>query len=479
MNIILKSFEFCQRPLERAFQGKKFGTCISILDDEFHMPNLEAAEHIWVSARNLRDGKYPDVNWNEITPLDAELIEAMRHSEAVFMRMIERYTAARDFSYGERRQKYMDHLRYWNHILETKKIDLLLLNHIPHQTYDYVLYNLCKLKGIPTLHLERFSLTDSMFVEEDWKGGAKELKTTYERLKKEYADTSMPIPLSPKYDQYFLSQTERDEKPWYMGKNDNRPPKVSFVSKWGKRSIRALTKKPAKFFSAVISPAAWSRKWSQHKITRVYDRYVKEPDLSKPYIYVPLHYQPEATTCPMAGVYSDQELIVELLAACLPPGIQLYVKEHPAQGELCRTEEFYKSIHRIPSVTCVPKDVSTFELIRKSIAVVTATGTPGFEALFREKPVLMFGYRCFQYAPGIFMIRNREDCEHALDRIINQKQAPTKRDMRIFLKAMEECSVETYVGIHNPNSPFTKEEQANIMGDYIKKRLHAALPNFA
>ena len=94
LNVILKSFDGCHydKPvLERAFQGKTLGTCISISNDTKWLPELDAEEHIWEPAEPLRSGEYPNVDWSTIAPVDEELMEQMRNTEATFHRMIERY----------------------------------------------------------------------------------------------------------------------------------------------------------------------------------------------------------------------------------------------------------------------------------------------------------------------------------------------------------------------------------------------------
>ena len=44
--------------------------------------------------------------------------------------------------YSERKHLFYANLRYWNHMLDTEKIDLVVMNREPHQCYDYVLWAL-------------------------------------------------------------------------------------------------------------------------------------------------------------------------------------------------------------------------------------------------------------------------------------------------------------------------------------------------
>jgi len=475
MNIILKSFDGNDLDpfiLETALKGLKIGTCISVANDTTLLPKLDAQEHIWQPAAPLRAGRYPDVNWAEITPIDEELIEQMRHAEAVFYTMIERYMQKGEMHFMERRRQYRMHLRYWNHVLNEKKIDLLLLNHAPHQGYDYVLYYLCRLKGIPTLHLERAHVMDTLFVWDDWEDAGRELRERFDELKQQYGEEAH-VPLSDNFEHYFREFSEQNTEPFFMNRVKLHKKSKSFVQKWWKPLLSLLHRNPWEGISTLLSPAVWSRRLRQHRITQMYFRHMKEPDLSRKYIYVPLHAQPEMSSCPMAGAYVDQQLIVQMLAKCAPPDVAIYVREHPIQGEHWRSEAFFHSLLEIPSVTLVPKDFDVFTLIEHAAAVATGAGTSAFQAIFHGKPALLFGHRFFQFAPGIHRIRTTKDCMQAIEKIFNEHAAPAPHDLRIFLKAVEECSVPYLGEPYSPRETLTQQEKAQLIGQKISEKIRA------
>jgi capsule polysaccharide export protein KpsC/LpsZ len=93
-------------------------------------------------------------------------------------------------------------------------------------------------------------------------------------------------------------------------------------------------------------------------------------------------------------------------------------------------------------------DVHTrsIDLVRKSQAVATVTGTAGWEALFQEKPVLVFGYSYYQYAPGVHRVTSKEECALALRKIISGER-PSRDEMRKFLYAVQ---LETFRGFIEP-----------------------------
>ncbi len=473
-SILLKGFnDVCsKRMLERAFRDVHVDTCVSVLEDyaTAELPDF-GGEHMRISSTQLRERPYADVDWNTITPLDEDLIERMRPYEAVYLLMQGRYGLHADIPYEERKHLYVQHLRYWNHVLITKRIDLSFHFTLPHQCYDYVIYGLCKLRGIPLFYLDRCYIMDACFLVDEIEEPGKELAKKMVELRTRYPDASHLVPLTPKFEEYYAAQTQRDEEPWNLFKCGKPGLQRSFVRRWTGVAAKMLFHRPRQFISLVFSLQFWKRKWTQHNTARLYDRFVTVPDLSQPYIYFPLHQQPEATTCPMGGVFADQELCVQLLAAHLPPGVRIYVKEHPAQGEICRSMEFYRAFHEIPSVTLVPRSQDTFGLMKNAIAVATITGTAGYECLFRGTPALLFGHRFTQYAPGVHCIRTSESCAHAVRCILEEREKPTLHDMRLFLKAVEDCSFP-YVG--GPKSPYESrsfEEKADIMGDKIAEKV--------
>jgi hypothetical protein len=471
LNIILKGFHghFGNMMVGEAFRDRPIGTCISLTDEKI-TPPFSADKHLWMSARALRLGRYPGIDWNTITPLDEELMEKMSKAETIFLSMVERYALHGDMTYARRKRQYLQHLRYWNHVLETEKIGLFLLFTSPHQCYDYVIYELCKLKGIPVYNLEHCCCLPGFFLTSDFERSAEELGPAFEQLKQEYANPKKPIPLEQSFETFFQAASTMGSPP-RRPKIDESLRSKSFIRKWKDKSLGLLQHKPRKFFLSALSPQVWSRKIHQHRTALFYDEHTTEPDFTKPYIYAPLHLQPEDAVIPRGGAFMHQELTIQMLAACLPPGVSIYIKEHPMQGELYRSETFYRSMLELPQVIFVPRSTDTFQLIRHSKAVATITGTAGFEAPFFGKPTLMFGHRFYQYAPGVHRIRTTEDCKNALQSIFEKEETPQLRDLRIFLKAVEECSVFFYEKHNTPEQKAVQDDQVRAMGQKIRDTL--------
>lgn len=175
-----------------------------------------------------------------------------------------------------------------------------------------------------------------------------------------------------------------------------------------------------------------------------------EPPLGEKYLYLPLHYQPERSTSPDAGIFADQHLIAKTLDRALPVGWKLYVKEHPSQfasyneGEKGREIADYKELERLKSVRIIREDFPSERLIQKSQAVVTCTGTAGWEAVLRKIPVLLFATIWYQLCSGVFPVRTVAEVKDAIQRIRNGER-PDEIEAQLLIDCAREASCSLWV----------------------------------
>jgi hypothetical protein len=127
----------------------------------------------------------------------------------------------------------------------------------------------------------------------------------------------------------------------------------------------------------------------------------KKLDLSKKYVYVPLHNQPEMSTSSLGGSFRDQVLMIEVLARNLPPDWLIYVKDNPRQGAFARGPMHFHRLTSIRGVRMASLDASTHELSSHAQFVATVTGTAAWEAIRKGRPALVFGNAWYKSLPGI------------------------------------------------------------------------------
>jgi hypothetical protein len=420
--------------------------------------------HFYIDAQN---GDYK-VDWNTIAPLDERLLDSLARCETTVMRMLDRNDQWAPLTYDVRKSLYLKHVRYWSDCLARNQINLAIFSGIPHGNFDYVAYCICKLRGIPTLVYSCPSLWfDTVFLGHDIDDPAPDLALRFAELGRSVPpEARSQIPLPDWLERHYAKMTNTgiDQTPFYMNDPvwnhvfDRKPEKVwGQIQRLGMRLGRAA-RSPLQTAIRRLHLDVWTRGHEyqarrrtqdavHREVVEFYNLHAAPLDLARRFIYVPLHLQPECTTCPMAGAFVEQQLMVELLAAAAPPDVLIYVKEHPMQdkyGIVSRSIGFYRELINIPSVRLAPRDTSTYTLMEHCVALSTATGAAGWEALFRRKPYLMFGHHVYQYAPGVIAVRDLASCKRAMDMVLHEGFSPEIPDLRLFLKAVEETAIRGF-----------------------------------
>jgi hypothetical protein len=128
---------------------------------------------------------------------------------------------------------------------------------------------------------------------------------------------------------------------------------------------------------------------------------------TEPYVIYFMHYQPERTSLPEGLQFAQQWMAIRLLSMALPKGWTLLVREHPSTWFLpldvtVRTVDLYGQIAKLGNTRICSMDLDTFHLIDGCRAASTLTGSVGFQALLRDKPVIAFGLPPYKDHPACF-----------------------------------------------------------------------------
>lgn len=138
--------------------------------------------------------------------------------------------------------------------------------------------------------------------------------------------------------------------------------------------------------------ANWLRYWRN-----MFLRWCKElldAPLPERFVFFPMHFQPEASTLVNGVWYTNQVALIENISKSLPLGYSLVVKEHP-RGRGARPMWQYKHISSLYNVSF--SDLPSKEILSKSGAVVTISGSVGIEAMAFDKPVILLGRTFHSY----------------------------------------------------------------------------------
>ncbi len=435
-----------------------------------------------------------------IPPVDAQTNFQLSKQELTLQYLMDRidYTGLRFY---HKKELYHKCLSYWLYVLKELKPDAIVFSDLPHLYISFLIYSLAHLLGIKTLICRRVKgFPERVMVFNDFTKYS-ELLSAYQLVEQENLGIN---DLSEDIKTYYQQQVSArsgavNEK---YSKHIESPDKgrgtkllpplkvvvynikkfhffktallyLRFLFK--KKRIESLENKTYRNITIRLRHAKWNR--LKKKYRAEYESLLDVFDGQKKFIYIPLHYQPECTTAPMGGVYADQILMVNTVAASLPDDWIVYVKENKIQWSFpythaTRYSGYYKEMKKNKKVCFVSTDTSTFDLINYSQAVATVTGTAGWEAIMRLKPVLLFGFPWYMHCEGIFRVDSVEGCKRAVEKIKTGFVLDEKRILR-YLSAMEMVSAPGYLHKrYAKNSGVSREQNTKNISDYIYECLN-------
>lgn len=421
------------------------------------------------------------IDFNKLIPVDKAILKKLAPYEHMSKKMLLRYTkilpeitrgnrtginrliddwfvftgnkySSDSIPYYELNNMYLRYVRYWNDFFSKNKIDFIWFELVPHGGPEYIAYNIAKLYGIPTLMSHYVHGTAYQWVFND-------LDEPFDYyLNHHRVISSQDITensLSPKSKEEFLrASTPAGEQkvPWLgnfevmeqiniTGKEESKEKHDTLFEISPYLQSKPDTKTRISIKLASMLSNFFKDKGFKTRQEKFYKDHSENVDLTKKYIYVALHYQPELTSQPLGDYYENQLLVIQMLRYYIPEDWYIYVKEHNKFSNTNnRPIEFYEELLGMNNVKLVKLDMGGFSLIENCAAVAAVTGTSGWEGLFKNKPFLMFGYHVLQNAPGVFKINSNEDLVNAIEKI-KQGVNIKKEDLLKYLKTVEDVTL--------------------------------------
>ncbi|MEJ6580839.1 MAG: hypothetical protein QNL68_13720 [Akkermansiaceae bacterium] len=324
-----------------------------------------------------------------------EIIEHMKFAEVTCLKMMDRNHKSPfpHHRYENRKRVYLAQLTLAYSILSHHRIEHVFFSILPHNTFDYILHHLARHLGIRSEFVYQTQIVDTFFL-------TSEVEDLYQEIPETGQLNQAPLPAHLEAE---IESRINKTKPFYMSNEGLSWKEIIYIQQ--KRIFRINT---------YIQPLY---------ALKSYLTYKRLPKLTEPpsqrYIYFALHFQPEATTSPMGGVYVDQHLAILTLARSVPDDMVIVIKEHPTQFFWQRYPELYEILNRQKNVVFAEKSVDSHLLTEKSFAVATITGTVGWEAIFASKPVLLFGNLFCEKIKGVSRVGSRKDIQEAIKQVEN------------------------------------------------------------
>ena len=114
-----------------------------------------------------------------------------------------------------------------------------------------------------------------------------------------------------------------------------------------------------------------------------------------PFAFLPLHFDPEASTMVVSPMQTNQMSIIEAVSKSLPLGMTSLVKEHSPMLGL-RPRGFYQRLRDLPGVVLASPFDSGALLARDAAVTVAINSTSALEAVFFGKPAVVVGHPYFK-----------------------------------------------------------------------------------
>ena len=292
----------------------------------------------------------------------------------------------------------------WNAlvILSSQQPDVVFFTSAPHNPISWIFGRVAEVWGGTTL-----MLNDSPFFHRKWVVRG--------------LDEQAPVEVSPTF------ASRASEKAWEIVRKNRMTYALGIPSysrealksawRWD-REIKYLVRTRPQNIVTKYKQAI--NKWALYKRYRELSSPVR---FDKPYVVFFLHYQPEGTTLPYGLDFSQQWIAISRLRMAMSDATTLVVKEHPGmflRGMLrpgVRNRQFYDAIASLPNTVLADINQDSFDLVDHSSCVVTITGTAGFQAVARSKPVMVFGAAPYRHFPGVFKVTGVEDIQKAIGRL--------------------------------------------------------------
>ncbi len=207
----------------------------------------------------------------------------------------------------------------------------------------------------------------------------------------------------------------------------------------------------------------------QHLFTK---GFYKLPETEN-FFYYPLQIEDDSNRLVWADFIESQISVIKSISRSLPAGCCLYVKEHPAAiGQIPISE--LRNIKKVSKVRLISPFVPGKYLIKKSVGLITLTGTSGMEALVLKTPVIVLGRGFYNFPELVHIITDWRDLDAILHQVYYLRTLPKEKDVLRLLQAYRKscykgsiCMRQYYHSNVVDNSNILNQENAKNLAEGI------------
>ncbi|MCG9683932.1 hypothetical protein L1D31_15310 [Vibrio sp. Isolate23] len=423
------------------------------------------------SYRKCSLGMFQDFDsYNEI-PLDSQLLDQLRNCESNCLKMLDRYDDTGGLlTYQQRINLYHNVVRYWYNYLIKHDVKASVFTIVPHVVSDYILYHVSKILGIKTLMFYRTNVVlnknVSLYPLENIEDSMSGLKETYAKVNLE-----QEILLDDRFSAYLDIRDNANKT--FTGATSSSLKNLSAKKIVSSIRYRIENKvhwyKHGKTFTDTLANGLLRKKYF------VDNQNFKKVELlehldDKKYVYLPLHFQPECSSCPLGGDYVHQDLMIDMLVKSLPDDWLVVVKKHVKAGG---KDYALSRLRPNDKVILADNSIKSLDLVKQASAIATVTGTAGFEGFLNHKPVFIFGSYFYMDAPNVFKVSDTGSLKHAINTVVNDFKPTTLQEVKAFLYACQLNTSRAWVdNRYRSHCGISDAENANTLSGLILEKFN-------
>ena len=387
----------------------------------------------------------------------------------------------------EREAVFYSLLHYFYSELIENEIELVIATEGPHEPTTKILYALASMMGIRRVHFDISMVIPMMVMREGFEGKRFKVgkrkgddRTRHHEIMQAYIDSVLKA-LDPSAVEPLYMTIQRKSDASFVTKFQHNTKGTGLVGaiKYSRRKIAKLFKpyytvRNVDFLDTPLKPTlSQALEYRRNRITmksKLKKQYLESvADTEKlsfdtPFIYFPLHYEPERTSNPDGGLYYNQFDALAALRDFVPNEVPIYVKEHYSQftaklhGHRGKSPYFWRVMKTLPNVHMLPMEMQSLELIKRSVFTASITGTASLESAISGKKAVIFGQTWFSGCPNVWQFDDLKDYAS----FVKEDTKPLDAVKDFFKDLVENYALRGYVS--QTNEPYwrNKLEDAEV-----------------
>ena len=338
----------------------------------------------------------------------------------------------------EREAVFYSLFHYFYSELVENEIELVIATEGPHEPTTKIMYGLAGMMGIRRVHFDISMVIPMMVMREGFEGKRFKVgkrpgddRTRHHEIMQAYIDSVLKA-LDPSAVEPLYMAIQRKSDASFVTKFHHNTKGTGLLGalRYSQRKIAKLFKpyytvRQIDFLGTPLVPTvsqalAYRRNRIEMKAKLKKQYLASVADAEKlsfdaPFVYFPLHYEPERTSNPDGGLYYNQFDALAALRDFVPKEVPIYVKEHYSQftaklhGHRGKSLYFWQVMKTLPNVHMLPMEMQSLELIKRSAFTASITGTASLESAVSGKKAVIFGQTWFSGCPNVSQFSDLKD----------------------------------------------------------------------